>query len=221
MAVDALELNESPETGSAPAGSLVRDTVVFIAEVQRADGATWFQLLPLDPAGGPESGWALIRGGGSGELTAVEVGCNSIGVDASTVASMSPGNALACYDEPFTIEAWIVDCNCDIDGPFVVPEWFGTPNVQNPSTGQPTTALLVNPGTPVPEDTADWLIVHLDPAGTYPDPLPFEQDVQVTGTFDHPAAASCAAPPGVEIVPPDPVLYCRSTFAITAIEPAP
>jgi hypothetical protein len=218
VAVDSLALSEAPATDSTPAGSLARDKVVFIAEVVQADGATWFQLLPSDPGSGPESGWAAIGGDGSAQLTRIELGCDSIGVDAATVAAMSPFTALACYSKPFDFEAWIVDCNCDIDGPFVDPDWLGAMVIKNPATGQPTTALLVNPGSPVPGDSADWLMVHLDPAGDYPDPLPFEQNVLITGSFDHPAAASCKAPAGVEIVPKDPVLYCRTTFAITEIK---
>ena len=221
VAVDGLELSVAPEAGSSPAGSLARGAVAFIAEVRQAEGGTWLQLLPLDPAGGPESGWTLTQGDGSAGLTRVELGCDAIGVDAARVATMSPGLALACYHEPFTIEAWIIDCNCDIDGGYVDPEWLGTTVIKNPATGQPTTALLVNPGSPVPGDPSEWLMVHLDPAGDYPDPLPFGQDVLVTGSFDHPAAASCKAPPDVEIVPEDPVLYCRTAFAITAIKLAP
>ncbi len=222
MAVDALALSKSPETGSAPIGSLPRDTSVFIAEVTQADGATWFQIVPSDPVGGIESGWARIQGDGSAELTRIELGCDSIGVRADTIPSLSPGNALACYSKPFDFVAWIVACNCDIDGGYVDPEWLGTTVVRDPATGQPTTALLVEPGSPVPDDSSDWLVVHLDPAGDYPDPLPFKQNVLVTGSFDHPAAATCKAPVGVEAgVPRDPVLYCRTTFSITAIKPSP
>ncbi len=222
VTADTLALSESPGADSDPAGSLPRDSVVFVAAARDLDGATWLQLLPLNPGGGPESGWAAANADSDGALERCELGCDSIGVDAALVAAMSPGLALACYAKPFTIEAWIVDCNCDLDGGYVDPEWLGTTSVPNPSTGRPAIALLVNPGSPVPGDSSNRLIVHLDPAGDHPDPLPFEQDVLMTGAFDHPAAETCKAPPDVEVgVPPDPVFYCRTQFAITAIRPAP
>ena len=222
VAVDALELSEAPESVAALAGSLPRNTFVFISEVLQADGATWFQILPSDAVDGIESGWARIQGDGSGQLTRIERGCDAIGTSATMIATMSPGQALACYSHPVDFEAWIVGCNCDIDGGYVDPEWLGTNLVENPSTGRPTSALLVEPGSPVPGDSSDWLFVHLDPAGNYPDPLPFEQDVLITGSFDHPAAASCKAPTDVEVgVPKDLVLFCRTAFAITEIKLGP
>ena len=61
------------------------------------------------------------------------------------------------------------------------------------------------------------LQLHADPAGVYPDPVPFGEPVRVTGQFNHPAAAACAKSHYVQ--DDVPTVDCRTVFAVTAIEP--
>ena len=61
----------------------------------------------------------------------------------------------------------------------------------------------------------DWFALNLDPTGQHPDVLPVGKVVQVTGTFDHPAAASCT----VTDMGGEPVSTqdCRLKFAVTRL----
>lgn len=226
---DAVQLNEGPEPESDPAGSLPVGSMAYVATAISAGGTTSLQLLPLDPGLGPTAGWAPIAETGPPDvggvdddppqLEIVEYGCDSIGVDVDLIVALSPGEALACYSRPFTFAARIVDCNCDMDGGIINPSWFGIDTYTNPATGQPTTPILVEESaTEPPEDTTQWLLLHLDPAAESPDPLPFGAVVEFTAQFDHPAAASCTVPQDVEAgIPGDPVLYCRTRLAVTGI----
>ena len=69
--------------------------------------------------------------------------------------------------------------------------------------------------TRVPPNMADWFGLNLDPAGQHPDVLPVGKVVQVTGMFDHPAAASCTR---TEMDgEPVPSQGCRLEFAVTRL----
>jgi len=76
--------------------------------------------------------------------------------------------------------------------------------------------LLVPPDvSTVPKDAADWFVLDLDPAGEQPDVLPIDQVVEVTGIFDHPAAATCTR---TEMDGrPSPSQGCRLAFAVTQL----
>ncbi len=69
--------------------------------------------------------------------------------------------------------------------------------------------------TTVPPDFDDWFVLNLDPAGEHPDVPPIGQVVEVTGIFDHPAAASCTRTE----MDGDPVASqgCRLLFAVTRL----
>jgi hypothetical protein len=88
------------------------------------------------------------------------------------------------------------------------PGWFGVTEVRflaDPSQSRPVA------------DVDDALLVVLDPAGTYPDPVPMGSVLDVTGMFDHPAAAGCTTTDGpiTERTP-----SCRFAFAVTSMVPA-
>jgi hypothetical protein len=127
---------------------------------------------------------------------------------------MPPGIGLACFPgRPITVEARLVACNCDVDGGWFEPSWFTF-------GGGP---LLVDPrATKAPSDTADWFALYMDPNGQHDDVLPTEgvdptlgQVVEVTGMFDHPAAASCTfTEMDRKAVPSQ---DCRLAFAVTRL----
>jgi hypothetical protein len=88
------------------------------------------------------------------------------------------------------------------------PAWFGVSG---------SSWFLVDPARSGPfADVDDGILVVVDPAGTYPDAIPMGRVVDVTGMFDHPAAAACSMIDGslVEKTP-----SCRFAFAITSIVP--
>jgi hypothetical protein len=212
-----IELRAGPDPASDPTGTVQSGSTAWIATERLANGTTWYQVVPLDPAASWMPGW-VASAEADASLSPINLGCDAIGVSASLLAGLSLGDRLACYAEPFTFAARIVDCNCDIDGGFVEPEWLGVSGVTGPD-GRVTALLVDENRTAAPSDTREWLLLRLDPAATAPDPVPFGTLVEITGQFDHPAAASCVVPEGVEMHPADPVLECRTSFAVTAIKP--
>jgi len=127
---------------------------------------------------------------------------------------------LACFSGvAINVRARIVHCNCDADPADAYdPGWFGW---------WPTYLLVPPSRDRAPENIDDWFALYLDPAGKFPDPLPVgiylggtswshAGPVEVTGMFDHPAAAACTVTkPDETTREPEPA--CRSTFAVTQI----
>ena len=107
-------------------------------------------------------------------------------------------------------------CNCDVDGGYLEPAWLGTTSL--PDIGTP---LLVEPDESTPSHE-EGIWAHIDPSGSYPDPLPVDVPVEVTGQFDHPAAQTCRSADGVdeEFRVDEPVVHCRTTFAVISLEVA-
>jgi hypothetical protein len=191
-----------------------------------ASGYEWYKVASVsvrleDPACEPGTrwchliytGWVASQGRDADPwLVPGEAKCPPLPTDVGSVLHATAGARLACFSRiPITFEARLIHCNCDIDGGFFHPGWFG---------GGDSPYLLIDPTeTSPPEDYDDWLIVDRDPAGTYPDVLPVGQVVRVTGMFDHPAAEGCLYQdvPTDVMGPPTPSSACRFMFATTAI----
>ena len=184
-----------------------------------ASGYAWYEVVPL-PSARPDleyresgtlpSGWvASADRDGEPWIEAGAFECPPVPTDIRSLAALPRAVGLACFPRvPITIAARLISCNCDMDGPGYDPSWF--------LLGSGSPDLLVEPGaTTLPEDLADWFFLNLDPAGQHPDVLPIGQDVEVTGMFDHPAAASCTrTEPDGEPVPDQ---GCRLEFAVTTV----
>ena len=128
--------------------------------------------------------------------------------DFRSLAALPDGVGLACFPlVPITVQARLISCACDVDGSWYTPWWFRLNDDPD---------LLVEPGvTRVPPDMADWFGLNLDPAGQHPDVLPVGEVVEVTGMFDHPAAATCTR---TEMDgEPVPSQGCRLEFAVTRL----
>ena len=189
-----------------------------------ASNYDWYQVVPVGTDALP-SGWvASASQGGAPWVITAKYDCPRAPATMEALAALRPNVGLACFaGRPITVQARIVECNCDVDGaPEYDPAWFGW-------SGGP---LLVPPSTNRPEArAADWFGLRLDPSGEYPNPLPVGMYVSgttwsdagimdVTGVFDHPAAAACT----VTLIPYDehdavPTTDCRSMFAVTHIAP--
>jgi hypothetical protein len=174
-----------------------------------ASGYAWYNVVPLT-SGELPSGWvASADRDGQPWIEAGEFDCPPVPTDFRSLASLPPGVGLACFPRlPITVEARVIPCNCDIDGPWYTPSWFFL------GSGSPD--LLVAPDvTTVPSDPGDWFVLNLDPTGEHPDVLPAGQVVEVTGIFDHPAASSCTR---TEMDgQPAPSQRCRLAFAVTRL----
>jgi hypothetical protein len=184
-----------------------------------ASGYTWYEVVPLTSAapdldfrgsGALPSGWVASAGrDGEPWIAADTFDCPPVPTDFRSLATLPPAVGLACFPRvPITVEARLISCNCDVDGAWYTPFWF--------SLGYGTSELLVAPDvTSAPPDWADWFVLYLDPGGEHPDVLPVGKVVEVTGIFDHPAAANCTL---TEMDgKPVPSQGCRLEFAVTRL----
>jgi len=176
-----------------------------------ASGYAWYEVAPLTSRNLP-SGWIASAGRDGEPWTAADdFDCPPMPTDLRSLASLPPAVGLACFPQmPITVEARLISCNCDADGSWYTPSWFFL------GSGSPD--LLVEPGVTDPTYSGnpdDWFALNLDPAGGHPDELPVGQVVEVTGIFDHPAAADCTR---TEMDgEPVPSQGCRLEFAVTRL----
>jgi hypothetical protein len=212
LADDGLRVRSRPGTGDDSQRYeplLPLGTRLFVVDGPvAASGYSWYGVVPLRSESLP-SGW-VAGAGKDGEpwIATVEFDCPPLPTDFRALSALPPGVGLACFQRvPITVQARVVSCNCDIDGAWYTPSWFGM-------TGD--LHLLVDPSaTRPPDDVGNWFALNLDPAGEHPDAIPEGKAVEVTGVFDHPAAASCTR---TEMDgDPAPSLDCRNQFAVTRL----
>ncbi len=188
---------------------LPRGTALYVLDGPvSASGYDWYDVAQLSSRALP-SGWvAGASRDGEPWVAAGAFDCPPLPTDFRSLLALPDGVGLACFQRvPITVQARLIWCACDIDGAWYTPEWFHLNN--NPD-------LLVEPGvTRVPPDMADWFGLNLDPAGQHPDVLPVGGIVEVTGVFDHPAAAACTRTEmdGKPIASQG----CRLEFAVTRL----
>lgn len=192
-----------------PAGT----TLYLLSGPVEGSGYSWYEVAPVNvtefEAG---SGWvAAASRDGEAWLAPGSAVCPALPTDVTAAVALTLGERLACFGgEPITIQARLVDCNCDVDGGFTEPTWFST-------SGPPP--LLADPAMPnLPGGLDEALVLHLDPAGSHIDPLPMGSVVEVTGVFDHPAARACQASDLDGVF--SPTHACRFEFAVTSLKAA-
>ena len=216
LADDGLRVRSKPSISEdsfkhEPLLPLGTDLLVLDGPVS-GSGYDWYEVAPLSPGKLP-SGWiAAADRDGTPWIAAGTFDCPSTPTDMTALASLTRGAGLHCFaGDPITVKARLLSCNCDIDGASYTPSWF--------SLGTGSGELLVEPGqTTVPPDAGDWFFLSLDPESAHPDPLPLGKVVDVTGMFDHPAAATCTY---TEMdADPVPSQGCRLEFAVTNLRVA-
>ena len=170
-----------------------------------ASGYTWYQVAPLTSRSLP-TGWVASTGrDGEPWIAAGSFDCPPPPTDFRSLVALPPGVGLACFpQEPITLQARWVALDCDIDGAWHTPSWFdGLSGVG-----------LVEPAQTKGTGCDTFPLVG-DPTGEYPLREPWGDVVQVTGIFDHPAAASCTR---TEMDgEPVPTQECRLEFAVTRL----
>ncbi len=184
-------------------------------------GYAWYRVLPIAFDGSATvDGWVAVASRDAEPwITLAAVDCPLPPTTRDAVRALSRGAALACFGGvPLTFEARIVSCRCEMDGPGLEPGWFGI-EFATDASGTVTTPLLVDRGQTQPGPIPSWFIAHLDPTADIPDPIPFDRDVRIIGQFDHPAAGACRYAASEQSATASPVLDCRTTFAITAVQP--
>ena len=174
-----------------------------------ASGYAWYEVAPLGSRSLPQ-GWVAAAGRSSEPwLAGGDFSCPPVPTDFRTLAALTTAVGLACFPRtPINVTARLIGCNCDIDGGWYTPSWF--------SLGTGSGEMLVEPKiTRPPADVNDWFWLNLDPAGKHPGSLPLGKVVEVTGIFDHPAAAGCTF---TEMDgEPVPSQGCRLAFAVTRL----
>jgi hypothetical protein len=212
--VDGVRVRSRPEI-SAESGLLEpllpRGTRLFVLEGPvQASGYDWYNVTPISLARAGPEGW-VAKGSRDG-VPWLEIGsvtCSAAPTTVRALAALTPGQRLACFGgQSITVRGKFLSCQCEMDGPPMTPSWFSVTEVR----------LLADPARSGPlGDVDEALSVYLDPAGTYPDPVPNGRVLDVTGMFDHPAATPCTTTDGalVERTP-----SCRYAFAVTSMVPA-
>jgi hypothetical protein len=190
---------------------LPRGTALYVLDGPvTASGYDWYNVAQLSSRTLP-SGWvASASRDGEAWIVGRAFDCPPMPDDFSSLATLPEGVGLACFPRvPITVQARLISCNCDVDGSWYEPSWFflgsGGPN------------LLVEPGvtSASSQSPGDWFALNLDPTGQHPDVLPIGDAVEVTGIFDHPAAANCTR---TEMDgQPVPSQGCRLEFAVTRL----
>jgi hypothetical protein len=176
-----------------------------------ASGYEWYQVVPLSFEVGGGYGWvAAASREGEAWISPAEASCPPQPASVAELVGLSPGLALACFaGVPISLEVRVVPCNCDYDGPQTEPAWLGVDGAEP--------VLLVDPAlTAAPSNVEEWLILHLHPSVGDAGSIPSGSIANVTGTFDHPAAAGCQETGLDEPLHPEPT--CRFAFAVTALE---
>jgi len=209
-AVDEIRVRSQPRVSADSVKEeplLPRGTALFVLDGPvAASGYEWYYVAPLSSRALP-TGWvASASREGVPWIAAGDFACPHVPADFRSLTALPDGLGLACFPRvPITVRARVLSCECDVDGAWYTPHWFSLSNGE----------LLVDPGvTGVPPD-ANWFRLNLDPAGQHPDVLPLGQVVEVTGIFDHPAAATCTR---TDIDgEPYPSPGCRLAFAVTKL----
>ncbi len=174
-----------------------------------ASGYAWYEVAPLASRSLPIGWVASADRDGHPWIGAGAFDCPPVPADFRSLAVTPAGVGLACFPRvPITVTARLIECNCDVDGPWYTPSWLEL------ASGSPN--LLVEPATTtVPGNFADWFALNLDPTGEHPDVLPIGQIVEVVAIFDHPAASICTR---TEMDgQPVPSQGCRLQFAVTRL----
>ena len=211
--VDGLRVRSQPRvsddsTKYEPLLPLGTQLVVLDGPVS-ASGYLWYEVVPLTTRPLPHGWVSSAARDGEQWLGDGRFECPPIPDDFRALAALPLGVGLACFPRvPITVEASLIPCNCDADGSWYTPSWFFL------GSGSPD--LLVEPGvTSVPSNLDDWFALNLDPSGQHPDVRPFGEILEVTGMFDHPAAATCTR---TEMDgEPIPSQGCRLEFAVTNV----
>jgi hypothetical protein len=170
-------------------------------------GYEWYDVAALTLMEAPD-GW-VASGSRDGEawIAPGEFDCPPAPTTMRSLLDLAPGIGLYCFpNEPITVHARLLSCNCDVDGAWYTPQWFSAGGGD----------MLVEPERlTVPQDYRETIPVSLDPAGSYNADLPMGEVVEVTGVFDHPAASTCTLTQMDGEPMPDP--GCRLLFAVTRL----
>lgn len=187
----------------------------------RAGGSEWYEGMPLSDAyavGYTVSGWVAAAGQSGEPWIKPLAGAPDCPDTPSTVADLvrlPSGIRLACFSQvPITIQARLY-----------------TPGGIEPEGDEPTVIVLTDPQADLedesgwsgwPEDASRWFLAFIvDPTLMSPDAVSVGAVGEMTGMFDHPDAAGCAANSDDEVpYVPDPP-YCRPEFVVTGIESSP
>ncbi|MEA2544957.1 MAG: hypothetical protein QOI09_230 [Chloroflexota bacterium] len=175
-----------------------------------ASSYAWYEVASLASRTQP-TGWVASAGlDGQPWIAPGAFDCPPVPTDFRSLAALPRAVGLACFARvPISVRARLISCNCNADGSWYTPSWFFL------GSGGPD--LLVEPGVTRANslNPANWFALNLDPTGEHQDVLPVGKIVDVTGIFDHPAAANCTRTEmdGAPVASQG----CRLEFAVTRL----
>ncbi|HEY6569891.1 MAG TPA: hypothetical protein VIZ22_06360 [Candidatus Limnocylindrales bacterium] len=214
-----------PESRLLPKTLAAGSTVYIDAGPVSADGIDWYAVLWTDM----ESlyGWVPSIEVGAPTLTPLETECAPM-KDWPAFVNLSFKERLVCYgDQPITISLR-VRVTQDLS-----PDWSFACNWVNNSTVSLATPCVAEPrwlasfsGIVGIRPGEMEVMLAFDPTRLKRGDFPADYTWKVvTGTFAHPASASCRAidpGTGADLLPPaEAAIYCRSQFVVTKLEPVP
>ena len=244
VAVDALNVRDTPSTSGESLGTLPAGAQAYVAAgPTEADGAAWYYLASVqepnvgdcgDPAPAPSlecnqwDGWAAATAGGETLLVSTDADCPAERTTDAYLA-MAPAMRLACAgDEEWVLTAYMAP---ETEGRGCLPVWIVSPNWLDSSC---------NFTFPQPEERAFdsdsrlQVFVHPDLGACGMDrgndTCPLDEMkgrwVELTGHLDDPTAATCepelvkGMEEAINTRPSDEefVMGCRLAFVVTGIQ---
>lgn len=215
---DGLRMRTSPGTnpGSPVIQVLPSDTSLYVLDGPVTDdGRDWYRVDWLDAPSPKPFGWVAAAGlDGTPFIEPATLQCPPAPTVPSEVAAMPSGFRVGCFgEEPLTIRARLVPCECNVDGPFegMQPSWL------MPDYGPDGPWLLIDADAagPSPLLTNDLFLTR-HPDAPSPDAWG-GSIVRVTGMFDHPDVADCGLWVGDGPASPG---DCSDTFVVIGMEAA-
>ncbi len=223
VATNDLVVKSEPGTGKSSYGYkpwLQRgDQLYVLRGPVRASGYQWYEVMPLS-ARYEDSGW-VAAASKSGKPwikpLASAPGCPVTPSTVAGLAALPDGVRLACFSGvPITVTALLATCSVEEADAGHDPPMFD--GVYDPLADVPSPIELYDPWVdPCPEE-GDVLPLNLDPASTSVDALRVGHVANVTGIFDHPAAAGCVWFSFIEGGPDADPEWCRPRFVVTRID---
>jgi hypothetical protein len=184
----------------------------------RASGYMWYEVMPVSVRY-EDSGWvaaASKTGKPWVKPLAAAPACPPMPTTISQLDRLTSGVALACFSQVLiTVRAQLVGCGWDDADAMYVPEMFN--GFYDPNADDLVPIMLGEPGTD-PCELDRQLQLTVDPTTISADQVPIGEVAELTGIFDHPAAADCVWVSLLEDVSQPEPESCRPKFVVTRIE---
>jgi hypothetical protein len=195
-----------------------REQLYVVDGPVRASGYDWYEVMPIS-ARFEDTGWvaaASKKGKAWIKPLAAAPACPALPTTVTELDRLTSGVRLACFSGvPITVRAQLEGCGVDMPDAMYVPEMFN--GFYDPAAEDLVPVILGEPGTD-PCEMERQLQLAIDPATISPDQVPVGDVAELTGIFDHPAAADCEFVSFLVDESRAEPAWCRPKFVVTQIE---